>query len=207
MRWAEEQGLDLEPEGWERLRAYHRLLENFSASMNLVGSASSDAFFLGHVCDCLPVVKGLRPGAALLDVGSGAGFPGLVIGCTDPDREVVLVESRTKRAAFLTEAKRQLGLQRVSVVAERFPGALDARMKGSLVDLVSRATFPAGRWLRLAGAGRDEKRCVLAMLSRSQFAELGEANILGQYLATRVWEYVLPDRRARVLLQICGGQR
>ena len=207
LRWCERMGLDVGADVWARLGFFQRILEDFSSAMNLVGSASAEAFFLGHVCDCLPVTLGLRPETRLVDVGSGGGFPGLVVACAQPDRDVVLVESRIKRAAFLTEAVRQLGLRRVRVLGGRFPWEDGAEIEGSRVDLVSRATFPAKRWLEVTEAGRQEGQCVLAMLSRDQFEELLREKVLAKHEDVRSWKYALPDGRARVLLRVCATGR
>lgn len=63
-------------------------------------------------------------GGRVVDVGSGAGFPGLPLACVWSDCEVVLVEPSGKRAVFLKEAIRKLGLRRVTVVNQRFSAEL-----------------------------------------------------------------------------------
>lgn len=74
-------------------------------------------------------------GGRLVDVGSGAGFPGLPLACVWKDCEVVLIEPSGKRTVFLKEAIRKLGLRKVSVLNQRFSADL---MRGADV-LVTRA--------------------------------------------------------------------
>ena len=105
-------------------------------------------------------------GPVLLDVGSGAGPPGLPLKILDPDRDCVLVESNAKKATFLKEVVDELGLQGVSVVNERFEAAIEtggipepvhvvsARAWtgwGQLLGLVAPIMAPGGRALLFVG--------------------------------------------------------
>jgi len=79
------------------LEVHRRELERFRHSMNLVGPGSLDL----HFEDCLAAVDGLHLEGEWVDLGSGAGFPGLVLAHCYPDLSITLVESRLKRATFL----------------------------------------------------------------------------------------------------------
>ena len=73
---------------------------------------------------------GGEPG--LLDIGSGAGFPGLVLAALHPGRPVTLVEARERKAAFLAEAGRELDLPNVRIVRQRFDAELAVRLAGAV---------------------------------------------------------------------------
>lgn len=124
------------------------LLVAESARQNLIAASTLDRLWSRHIVDSaqlLPLSKGAGPGA-WIDIGSGAGLPGLVVAALD-DRPVVLVEPRSKRAAFLKEAAEALGLAHVTVAATRIetyrqaaPAAiLSARAVADLSVLLSSA--------------------------------------------------------------------
>lgn len=203
--WTELHGLELEPGAWRRLDKYQQILALFASSTNLVASADPRAFFMGHVADCVFVRKALADDLALMDVGSGAGFPGLVLACAEPDRPIILQEPRMRRVAFLKEVVRQLELKNVSVIQGRFPD-MPAHVPSPRA-LVSRATFEPGRWLALGLAKADPRDAVLAMITPNQ--ERALASLLGEYAlagcSLERWGYRIPDGRTRVLLRLSRG--
>lgn len=99
----------------ERLLAYAELLLQWNRSFNLVRVASLDELLCRHVLDCAAAALRLAPGDTL-DVGSGAGLPGMVIAILAPERRVTLVDSSLKRTRFLGQVQLALGLQNVCVL-------------------------------------------------------------------------------------------
>ncbi len=96
----------------QRLDQLVDLLRRWQTIKNLVGPRTLDEVWTRHIADSLQLAF-LRPDIRRwADFGSGAGFPGLVVACTwaDQDREMHLVESNGRKAAFLREAARTLGL-------------------------------------------------------------------------------------------------
>jgi 16S rRNA (guanine527-N7)-methyltransferase len=91
------------------LDAYAHELARWGERMNLVGSTDPTAI-ARHVEDALAGLPHLAQGASLVDLGSGAGFPGLPIAIARPDLRVTLVEIREKRVAFLRHVVRSLAL-------------------------------------------------------------------------------------------------
>ncbi len=92
-----------------RLARYLEELSRFGGRVNLVGS--TDASALGvHVEDSLAAAAELPSGARVVDLGSGAGFPGIPIAITRPDLSVTLVDVRERRIAFLRHVARVLDL-------------------------------------------------------------------------------------------------
>lgn len=145
---------DVSRETFEALKIYRRLLSTWQARTNLVGPATLDAFWSRHVADSLQVAALLPQARRWIDLGSGAGFPGMVIaiahlglsGC-----QHVLVESNGKKCAFLRTVARETGAvaevlnERIESVAERF-----AAMTNPPQVVTARALAPLPKLLDLA---------------------------------------------------------
>ena len=101
----------LEPETAERFGDYCALLLRWNARMNLTAIRDEDGILSRHFVECIACAQALPTDiATLLDLGSGAGFPGIPIALCRAEIEVILAESQGKKAAFLQEAVRVLGL-------------------------------------------------------------------------------------------------
>lgn len=158
--FAAELGVGVPAEALQPLAVYVRLVLTWGQRTNLTGARTAEVIADEHVADALALLPWLPEAAfRLLDVGSGAGLPGLVLALLRPDAEVVLLEPRKKRQAFLAHAIRELGLRgRVQSRAERLE---DHRAATPYDVAVSRATWPAAEWLeRAAGAVRVGGRVI-----------------------------------------------
>ena len=100
-----------------RLVAYSEVLDRWSRVQRLVGWKKASLFASEGLADAWALCEVLdaRPTDWILDLGSGAGLPGLVLAIARPTREVHLVEPRRKRVSFLREVRRELGLNQVTV--------------------------------------------------------------------------------------------
>ncbi|MFP8877456.1 MAG: RsmG family class I SAM-dependent methyltransferase, partial [Myxococcota bacterium] len=108
-----ELGLDLGDPLQEKLLELARMLCRWAPRVNLTGHRSLEDVLRWLVLDALALAAHLPPGDSLLDLGSGAGFPGLPLAILEPDRQIVLVDSRRRRHHFQRAAIRQLGLSNV----------------------------------------------------------------------------------------------
>jgi len=106
-----------------RLAAYRDLLLRWNATINLVAARTAADVDRRHIADSLQMVPLLPAEGPLADLGSGGGLPGLVIAVALPDREIHLVESDRRKAAFLIEAAGTLKLARVRVHPSRIQDA------------------------------------------------------------------------------------
>jgi 16S rRNA (guanine527-N7)-methyltransferase len=145
-----------------RLDTFADLLLRWNSRINLVAERDAAAIRTRHIADSLQLVPLLPPGEGPVgDLGSGGGFPGLVLAIAT-GRPFHLVESDRRKAAFLTEAAARLGLDRVRVHPTRIEAvtlpplaALTARALAPLADLLPHADrllapggvaiFPKGR--------------------------------------------------------------
>ena len=117
----EQLGLSVTSEARQALSRYLAELSKWNRRMNLVGAAPVADLIEKHFLDSLTLLPLLQqePPADLLDVGTGAGFPGLVLKIACPSLPVTLVEPRQKRVTFLKHVIRTLGLKEVQVTAIR----------------------------------------------------------------------------------------
>jgi len=111
------------PDRDARLAAYRNLLLRWNATINLVSARTAADLDLRHIADSLQLVPLLPATGAIADLGSGGGLPGIVIAAALPDRDVHLVESDRRKAAFLIEAAGTLKLPRVKIHAQRIEQA------------------------------------------------------------------------------------
>ena len=130
----------------EKLQAYLALLIRWNARINLVADASPETLWQRHVVDSLQMFALLpETEGPLVDLGSGAGFPGLVL-ATASGRETHLVESDKRKCAFLQEVARLLALSKVVV----HPLRIDAAVLPPAMVLTARALAPLPQLLRYA---------------------------------------------------------
>ena len=129
-----------------RIARYHAMLADWNTRMNLTGDTEFDTSLDRHYTDCLaPLInRELFPqGASLIDVGSGAGFPGLPLAIARPDLQVTLLDSLMKRIHFLDAVVRELGLTNVQLVHSRAEdGGRDAALREHFDIAVARAVAP-----------------------------------------------------------------
>jgi len=111
------------PETAARLAAYRDLLLRWNTRINLISGETAAEIDQRHIADCAQLQPLLPPAGPIADIGSGAGLPGLVLAILQPEREIHLVESDKRKAAFLVEASAQLKLPMVRVHACRAENA------------------------------------------------------------------------------------
>jgi len=155
-------GLDLPPESHAKLAAYLSLLAKWNRVHNLTAVREPEQMVALHLLDSLAILPQLGTAATLLDVGTGAGLPGIPIAIARPQMAVTLLDSSHKKTAFLAQAKAELGLPNVTVVCERVerwtpPGRFDvvvSRAFSELADFVSQSKHlvaPDGVLLAMKG--------------------------------------------------------
>lgn len=153
---SEEVDLDLTDEQAEQFFKYYQLLNEWNKVMNLTAITEFDQVLSRHFAESLSLIKGCRNiisekesteladkaagSVKVIDVGTGAGFPGMPLAIAFPNWQFTLLDSLTKRITFLNEVINQLGLQNVKIAngrAEEFGRNPDYRENYDFV--VSRA--------------------------------------------------------------------
>ncbi|CAK0779815.1 16S rRNA m(7)G527 methyltransferase [Gammaproteobacteria bacterium] len=155
-------GLSLVGQQSEQCLAYLALLSHWNRRYNLTAITEPLAMVDGHLLDSLSI----RPylvGQRYLDLGSGAGLPGVPLAIAEPGRHFVLLDGSLKKARFLRQVRMELGLDNIEVVAQRaeayqpadrFDG-ITVRAVGALADLLACSAHliarPGGQWLLMKG--------------------------------------------------------
>ncbi len=154
------------------LLAYLALLARWNATYNLTAIRDPREMVAKHLLDSLAMQPFVRDLRSLADLGTGPGLPGIPLAIATPALEVTLVESNGKKARFLREAARQLGLGNVRVAESRIeafrPGtpfdAITARALATLpliLELGGHLPGPDGRLLAMKGVVPDDEIAAL----------------------------------------------
>ena len=189
----------LSREGMERCRAFGEILEKKNDEMNLVASADWDVVKVRHLLDSLSLLPAIReqlPGLkTLIDVGSGAGFPGIPLAIALPGVQVTLLDSLGKRCAFLEETAAALSLSNVTVINARAEEMGRGELRGRYDLAVSRAVAKLPMLCELCLPLLHPGGMFFAMKSRHAGEELtaaaGALKKLGAAPAGR-YDYAIP---------------
>ncbi len=117
------------------LAEYLSLIKHWTIKVDLVSLQSDEMLVSRHIIDCvcanqIIASKNILPELVFVDVGSGAGLPGIILALLNRQRKIFLVEPRKKRCVFLNEVKRKLKLDRVEVCAMDFQKFVDCGYAG-----------------------------------------------------------------------------
>ncbi len=146
-------------ETFERLTVFATLLARWNSRINLVAAGDLDQLWTRHIADSLQLMPDLTAGAAFVDLGSGGGFPGLVLAVATGN-PATLIESDVRKASFLREAARATGadatvlahrIEQVELAPVRFVTARALAPLPQLLDWASRFLAPDGTCLFLKG--------------------------------------------------------
>lgn len=186
----------------ERLECLVAMLAEENGRQNLVSAASLDQVWLRHIVDSAQLLAHVSRGtwARWMDLGTGAGFPGLVIAALRPDREVIMVESRARRVEWLNRALVAMGLDKAWVAGQRLE--LVETMKADVIS--ARAFAPLEKLLTLSARFSTSDTMFLLPKGRSAQQELDDL---------RTWRHVfhveqsLTDPQAGIIVgTLVGGK-
>jgi 16S rRNA (guanine527-N7)-methyltransferase len=149
---------------------YAGLLAGRGVEQGLLGPREVPRLWDRHLLNCAVVAELIEPGGTLLDLGSGAGLPGLVLAIVLPRTAVTLLEPMERRCRFLTGCVAELGLANVSVLRGR---AEDVTIRTDVVT--ARAVAPLPRLAELAVRVVRPGGMVLAIKGRTAAEELKAA--------------------------------
>lgn len=112
-------GIHFSVEQIEQFFEYMNLLIEWNEKMNLTAITDPDEIVLKHFIDSITILKEIEDGSKLVDVGTGAGFPGIPLSIMNPTLKTTLVDSLNKRLIFLQEVVNKLKLDNIEIVHAR----------------------------------------------------------------------------------------
>ncbi len=197
-------GIDAGDEVVARLVRYCLELEKWNRKINLIARNTRlqdivDRHFLDSLT-LVPILDRLAPvDATLLDVGSGAGFPGLVLKIVRPDLKVVLLEPRERRGAFLRHVIRQTGLKDIAVTAARVEEVKAAA--GTHAVITGRAVADVATFLNMVAPLAGPETLVICMQGVQGRGGWREGDRVSGFVCAGIEETQLPfSRMPRFLL-------
>jgi 16S rRNA (guanine527-N7)-methyltransferase len=172
-------GVELDPAAAAALLELLSLLQKWNRVYNLTAIREPEKWLTHHLLDSLSVVPHL-PAGRMLDVGSGAGFPGIPVAIVQPERKITLLDSNQKKGAFLRQAVAELALPNVQVAVER----VEAHRSAQAYDVViSRAFSDLADFVGLAGHAAAADGVLAAMKGVHPEAEI--ARLPGDWALAR----------------------
>jgi len=183
--------LDLPEKTQGTLLDYLSLIQKWNKVYNLTAVREAENMLGHHLLDCLAVAPHVGVASTLVDVGSGAGLPGIPLALALPQLQVTLLEANHKKATFLKQAAIELGLGNVIVVCER----AEAWAPPARFDIViSRAFSALPEFLAAAGRLCASAGTIIAMKGVHPYEEL--AQITGAYQLRKVVPLSVPGLAA-----------
>lgn len=163
-------GLQAPPGAVGKLLAYMALLKEWSGTYNLVAPREREFLLTRHLLDSLSIAPWLQPGS-LLDVGTGAGLPGLPLAIIRPDLQVTLIDSAGKKIRFIRHVGRSLGLENIHPLHQRLEDMADGP---AFANITSRAFATLKSFAEAVRCRADSSTRLLAMKGVYPVKELEE---------------------------------
>ena len=150
--------------------------------MNLTGIKDPHGIVVKHFLDSMAVSPYISPGSSLLDVGSGAGFPCIVLKILDPGLKVTSIDSSAKKLSFQTHLIRQLGLKEIDAIQAHVPDPQVVERFNKVFDYaISRAFGSLGALLRIAGPLIKDTGIVIAMKGKMEGKDRTSNDVAKQF--------------------------
>ena len=163
-------GVEVSARAQQRMLDYLTLIEKWNKAYNLTAVREPSKMLTHHLLDSLSVLPHVR-GARVLDVGTGAGLPGIPLALAQPDWQITLLDASHKKATFLRQAAIELQLDNVDVVCERVEAWMpDAKFN----TVISRAFSDLAEFLALTGRLCESDGIVIAMKGVYPHEELAQ---------------------------------
>jgi 16S rRNA (guanine527-N7)-methyltransferase len=167
--WFQRSDLSLEDHQYKKLWMFHTLLREKNEEYDLTRIYQFDSIVQKHYIDCVLVAKLLnwKLPSPLLDLGTGAGFPGIPLKIACPDVELILSEGRHKRIQFLREVVDSLDLEGVTIYAHKVHSSFNLNIRGVITRAlesiprtlarVRKSLVPGGTAIFMKGPRCDEE--------------------------------------------------
>ncbi|MEO8530785.1 MAG: 16S rRNA (guanine(527)-N(7))-methyltransferase RsmG [Deltaproteobacteria bacterium] len=187
----------------DRLIDLSELVKKWNPKINLVAKSTIDDLWQRHIIDSLQILTDNYQSERWCDIGSGGGFPGLIVAIVKPDTQVTLIESDQRKCAFLIIAKQRLGLTNVDIRDERVEDVEPLN-----ADTVSaRALAPLDKLLPLAALHMAENGRAILMKGAAVEQEITDAKQHWDFQITRQSSITDPDSSILIIRNIQACHR
>ncbi|MGL5830028.1 MAG: 16S rRNA (guanine(527)-N(7))-methyltransferase RsmG [Angustibacter sp.] len=162
-------------------------LANQGVRRGLIGPREAHRLWSRHILNCATAIQFVDPESSIVDIGSGAGLPGLVMAIQAPSSRIILVEPMKRRVQWLEEMTEILQLPNVRVVRSRIEDLARADLVEEFSSLAAtaRAVAPLARLIPLALPALKAGERLIAIKGRSVDAELNELE--RKFRSTKMW--------------------
>ena len=171
---ARELGIELTGQQTERFLDYLDCIKLWNKKINLTGIKDESQMVINHFLDSISILPFISENSKLLDIGSGAGLPGIPLKIVMPSLEVTLLESGGKKVFFMREVIRRLGLQKTHAIFGRAEDIGNGVARGYFDFVVSRGVAKVGKLLELGAPYLGQGGKMMLMRGRSGFEEWGQ---------------------------------
>lgn len=185
-----------------KLWKYHNLIQERNQKFGLTSIKDFNEIILKHYVDCFIVQKLINIPFPLLDIGSGAGFPGIILKIIFPEEKIILAESRRQRVQFLKEAVNELHLTGTHV----FPKNINRNFETKIKGVITRALEPISKTLPRISSCLETGGLAIFMKGPSVDKEIKifKKSFSNEYSIVKNHSYALPlinHRRRLVVLR------
>jgi 16S rRNA (guanine527-N7)-methyltransferase len=182
----------------DQIQRYAELLRGAGIERGLIGPKEGDRIWERHIANCIPITTILPENVRLVDIGSGAGLPGIVIALARPDLKVSLVEPLQRRVDFLNEVVAELGIP-VEVIRGRAE-----RVKKQFEIVTARAVAPLEKLINISWHMIPRGGSLMAMKGESAAEEIASTT-LKKGSTAELHEISLPNLPIARIIQVKKG--
>ena len=182
----------------DQIQRYAELLKGAGIERGLIGPKEGDRIWERHIANCIPITTILPQNVRLVDIGSGAGLPGIVIALARPDLKVTLVEPLQRRVDFLNEVVTELGIP-VEVIRGRAE-----RVKKQFEIVTARAVAPLEKLINISWHMIPKGGSLMAMKGESAAEEIASTT-LKKGSTAELHEISLPNLPIARVIQVKKG--
>jgi len=182
----------------DQIQRYAELLKSTGIERGLIGPKEGDRIWERHIANCIPITTILPENVRLVDIGSGAGLPGIVIALARPDLKVSLVEPLQRRVDFLNEVVAELGIP-VEVIRGRAE-----RVKKQFEIVTARAVAPLEKLINISWHMIPKGGSLMAMKGESAAEEIASTT-LKKGSTVELHEISLPNLPIARVIQVKKG--
>ena len=150
VKGSEDLGITLNSRKIHQFQSYRELIKKWNNKINLTSVTDDKEIIVKHFLDSLTVSEFIGDGQDILDIGTGAGFPGVPVAIVRESLNITVIDSREKRIFFINEVIRELGLRNVKTVSGRAEDSNNCVSRNSFDYVLTRAVGDIGDVLKLS---------------------------------------------------------